>query len=158
MKPMHRNRASVLLLLSGALALAGCATVKAHWLAMPHWPFGKSVAAPEPVHELEVAVPPEHTMPVVLQFWERNTLVIDLQDVASAGQISLSRTEGNRWPARVAFRMSPTRFEVLDVRGAQRVVLPVSSAGPTAITVELPPSTYNEGTAALSVRWGGKDQ
>jgi hypothetical protein len=158
MKPMHRNRASVLLLLAGALVLAGCASVKAHMPAMPHWPFGKSVAAPEPVHELEVAVPPEQTMPVVLQFWERNTLVIDLQEVASAGQISLSRTEGNRWPARVAFRMSPTRFEVLDVRGAQRVVLPVSSTGPTAVTVELPPSTYSESTVTLTVRWGAKGQ
>src|SRR5690349_6674861 len=109
---MHRNRAIVLL--AGVLALSGCATVKSHW------PFGHAkAAAAEPVRELAVKVPDDQ-MPIVLQYWERNTLVLDLQAVPSAGTVTLSREEGHRWPARLALRMAPARFEVVEVRGAQR--------------------------------------
>jgi hypothetical protein len=148
MKPMHRNRAVVLLTLL-CLAASGCASVKSLW------PWGKAPAvAPIPVHELVVTVPADVPMPVVLQYWERNTLVLDLQDASSAGQISLSRREGQLWPARIGFRMSPTRFEVLEVRGAQRVVLPLSTGAGAAVTVELPPSTYDAATARIVVSWG----
>ena len=144
---MHRNRA--ILLLATVLATGGCATVKSHW------PFGRARdAAPEPVRELTVQVAGDQ-MPIVLQFWERNTLIIDLQSAPAAGSIKLAREEGHRWPARLAVRMSPARFEVVEVRGAQRVVLPVS-AGTGTVTAELPASTYNEGTAALTVSWGAK--
>jgi hypothetical protein len=51
--------------------------------------------------------------------------------------------------------MAPARFEVVEVRGAQRVVLPVS-AGSGTVTAELPSSTYNEGTTSLTVSWGAK--
>jgi hypothetical protein len=109
---------------------------------------------PQPIRELEVAIAADTATPVVLQFWERNTLVMDLQDVSSAGQVTLSRREGRSWPARIAFRMSPTRFEVLEVRGAQRVVLPVASGGSTAVTVEIPSKTYDKTTSGLVVSWG----
>jgi hypothetical protein len=144
---MHRNRAIVLLV--SVLALGGCTTMKSLW------PFGHSrAAAPEPVRELAVKVRDDQ-MPIVLQFWERNTLVLDLQSVPSAGSVTLSREEGHRWPARLAVRMAPARFEVVEVRGAQRVVLPVS-AGSGTVTAELPSSTYNEGTTSLTVSWGAK--
>jgi hypothetical protein len=144
---MHRNRAIVLL--AAASVLGGCATVKSHW------PFGRSrAAAPEPVHELAVKVRDDQ-MPIVLQFWERNTLVLDLQSVPSAGSVTLSREEGHHWPARLALRMPPARFEAVEVRGAQRVVLPVS-AGTGAVTAELPPGAYNEGTASLTLSWGAR--
>jgi hypothetical protein len=150
MKPMSRNRVSLLMLLGlGVVALSGCATMKSLW------PFGRAKPAPEPVQELQIAAA-EGAPPVLLQFWERNTLVIDMQSVAATGQATLTRTEGNRWPARVAFRMLPNRFEVLDVRGAQRVVLPISTADTTAITVELPPGAYDEKTASLTMSWGAK--
>lgn len=145
---MHRNRAIVLLTLL-FLATTGCASVKSLW------PWGKGpAAAPVPVRELEVAVAVDVSMPVVLQFWERNTLVLDLRDVASVGQISLSRREGQAWPARIGVRMSPTRFEVLEVRGAQRVVLPVATAAGSAVTVELPPTAYAADTSQIVVSWG----
>lgn len=144
---MHRKRAIVLL--AGVLALDGCAAVKSHW------PFGHSkVAAPEPVHELAVKVRDDQ-MPIVLQYWERNTLVLDLQSVPGAGSVTLSREEGHRWPARLAVRMPPARFEVVELRGAQRVVLPVS-AGTGVVTAELPPGTYNDSTASLTLSWGAK--
>jgi hypothetical protein len=146
---MHRNRVSPWLL-AGVLMLSGCATVKSVW------PFGhRTEAAPQPVSELDLQLPADGAAPVVLQFWERNTLVIDLQNVASAGQVVLARRTGNTWPARIAFRMAPNRFELLEVRGAQRVLLPVVAAG-EAVSVELPPGAYAGATTALTVSWGAK--
>jgi len=148
---MHRNRAFLPAACGCLLMLAGCATVKSHW------PFARAPApAPQAVGELIVTVPADSTPQVVLQFWERNTLVIDLQSAASAGQVRLSRREGEGWPARIGVRMSPTRFEQVEVQGAQRIVLPVSSSGPSAVTVELPPGTYAADTTAITVRWGLK--
>lgn len=147
MKAMRRNRA--LLLLLCLAPLAGCQTVKS-W-----WPWGgDAMTAPEPVRELEVTVPADMAVPVVLQYWERNTLVVDLQGASTAGQIRLSPVEGKSWPARVGFRMSPTRFEALEVRGEQRIVLPLSQTGGEPVTVELPAGVYRAGTQALTVSWG----
>jgi hypothetical protein len=146
---MHRNRA-ILLLAAGLLATGGCATVKSHW------PFGKAkAAAPVPVQELRADVAAGESASGVLQFWERNTLVVDLTNVASAGQVHLIRDSARSWPVRVAFRMSPGRFEALEVRGAQRVVLPVS-AGSGAVTAVLPPGAYDSSTTSLDLRWGAK--
>jgi hypothetical protein len=152
MKPMHRNRA-FLTASCGCLLLlvAGCASVKSHW------PFASAPApAPQAVGELIVTLPAESAPQVVLQFWERNTLVIDLQSAASAGHVQLTRREEQAWPARIAVRMSPTRFEQVEVQGAQRIVLPVSSGGPAPVTVELPPGAYVADTAAITIRWGTK--
>jgi hypothetical protein len=144
---MHRNRA-ILLLAAGLLATGGCATVKSHW------PFGKAkVAAPEPVQELQLQSATADSAPAVLQYWERNTLVVDLTNVASAGQLQLIRDPARTWPVRVAFRMLPGRFEALEVRGAQRVILPVA-AGAGAVTSVLPPGAYDGSTTGLTLRWG----
>jgi hypothetical protein len=146
---MHRNRA-ILLLAAGLLATGGCATVKSHW------PFGKArAAAAEPVQELRAEVAAGESAPAVLQFWERNTLVVDLTKVANAGQVQLIRDSARSWPVRVAFRMSPGRFEALEVRGAQRLVLPVA-AGNGAVTAVLPPGSYDSSTTRLDLRWGAK--
>lgn len=148
---MHRNRA-ILLLAAGLLATAGCATVKSHW------PFGKAgVAAPEPVQELRLQSAAAEATPTVLQYWERNTLVVDLTTVASAGQLQLIRDPARTWPVRVAFRMLPGRFEALEVRGAQRVILPVA-AGSGAVTALLPPGAYDSSTTGLTLRWGAKTE
>lgn len=148
---MHRNRVSGICLLAGALLLSGCAAMKSHW------PFARAAKpAPQPVSELELKLPTEGAAPVVLQFWDRNTLIVDLQNVAAAGQVVLARVADKRWPARIAVRMASQRFEVLEVRGAQRVVLPVASAATGAVTAELPPGTYDQATAALTIRWGAK--
>jgi hypothetical protein len=145
---MHRNRA-ILLLVAGLLATGGCATVKSHW------PFGKAkVAAVESVQELRLDAGGEAIAPVV-QYWERNTLVVDLTAVASTGRVQLIRDPARAWPARVALRMLPGRFEALEVRGAQRVLLPVTT-GDGVVTAELPPGAFDATTAGLSLRWGAK--
>jgi hypothetical protein len=152
MKPMHRNR----VIHAGTLAvfalLAGCTTMRS-W-----WPFDRHDApAPQPVTELAVGAP-EGGASQVLQYWERNTLVVDLTSAASRGRITLQPGEGRGWPARIALRMTPRRFEELEVRGAQRLVLPVAAAGTTAVTAELPPGIHAPGTAQLVVSWGAGDE
>jgi hypothetical protein len=148
-KLMHRNRVSLLGLMACSLALAGCATVKSYW------PFGHAaVAAPQPVSELELVAPADGTAPVVLQFWERNTLVIDLTGVAASGKAVLARRADQTWPARIALRMLPQRFEAVEVRGAQRVVMPVAATAGAAVTAELPPRAYAADTGSLTITWG----
>jgi hypothetical protein len=143
---MHRNRVFAILTLA---ALAGCGTVRSHW------PFARRAEPPVvTVNELNVQAAPRSGSPTVLQFWQRNTLVVNLQSVAGTGEIALLRQEGNTWPARVAFQVAPGRFEALEVRGAQRIVLPVSTAQPAAVLMELPPGTYTDATTALAVKWG----
>jgi hypothetical protein len=150
---MHRNRVSGCLL-AGVLLLTGCASVKSLW------PFGKGEgAAPTAVTELEVRSPAADVPPPgVLQYWQRNTLVLDLQNVPAAGQVVLARREGNSWPARIAVRMAPQRFEVVEVRGAQRLVLPVASAGEGAVTAELPAGIYDPATTQITLSWGAKGE
>jgi hypothetical protein len=159
MKPMHRNRVTqasvgrlvLVLACIGLAGLSGCASMRSLW------PWGAQQAkAPEAVHELVVTVPADMAVPVVLQFWERNTLVVDLQGVSTSGQIRLSRKEGNAWPVRVAFRMTSTRYQQLEVRGEQRIVLVVAGEDGAAATAELPPGILGPDTAALTVSWGAR--
>src|SRR5262245_31653725 len=102
-KPMVRNRVWLMAPLLAAVLASGCATVKSYW------PFGRgAVAAPVPVTYLEVRQSGVRAVSV-LQFWERNTLVVDMQNVDTSGDFSLVRHEGQEWPVRIAFRMSTTR-------------------------------------------------
>lgn len=144
---MSRNR--MLLVIAATLLLGGCAA------ARTLWPFGgRAEAAAVPVTELALRLPTGSVAPVVLQYWERDTLVVDLQAVGSTGGVTLVRQEGRRWPARIGFRMAPRRFEVLEVRGAQRAVLPVAAGEATPTTAVLAPGVYDDATGALEVRWG----
>ena len=143
--------------LLAALVLGACAQLRGHLPSQ--WPFqARSVPAPQAVHELDLHVAPDAPMPIVLQFWERNTLVVDLQGVASSGELELTPRSGTSWPVRIAFRAAPGRFESLEVTGAQRVLLPVSGAkGSSPITLPLEPSAYASSTARLHLHWGMAD-
>jgi hypothetical protein len=137
-----------------ALALGGCAPLRSHW------PFhARVVPAPVAVHELDLLVPPDAAMPIVLQFWERNTLVLDLQGVTASGSIRIRPRSGANWPVRLSLRATPGRFEALELRGgAQRVVLPVSGdRGSAPLTMPVSPTVYAAGTAELQLRWGAAD-
>jgi hypothetical protein len=153
MKPMHRNRAIHASTLAVLALLAGCATVRG-W-----WPFGHHDSqAPQPVTDLVVGLPDGAAPQPVLQYRERNTLVLDLTGVADRGRITLQPGADGNWPARIAVRMMPRRFGELEVRGAQRLVLPVAAAGSAAVTAELPPGIYAPGTAQLAVSWGASGE
>ncbi|MEP7313210.1 MAG: hypothetical protein ABI859_11550 [Pseudomonadota bacterium] len=149
---MRRSKAQILAVVmtfTAIASLSGCAQVRGIW----PW-HAKAAAAPTPVHELNVVVPPDVATPIVLQYWERNTLVVDLRDVPSSGRVTLQRREGQTWPVRIAFRATPGRFETLEVRGAERALFPIAADRSAPVTVNLQPSAYGATTAALTVSWG----
>src|SRR5215471_13117572 len=49
------------------------------------------------------------------------------------------RPPSDGWPVRLAVRVMPGSLGELDVRGAQRVVLPIVPAGGKPVDLELPP-------------------
>jgi hypothetical protein len=126
----------------GLLALGGCSHL--------HWPWHhQPPPSPVPVHELDIsgsATPP--------QYWKRNTLVIDLSGVSGAGQVVMKPATGNVWPVRLAFRVTPGSFGVLEVQAAQRAVLPIHPAGGTPVDLELSPSLYRADTPQITASWG----
>lgn len=145
---MSRNPSFLVAGLALSLLLAGCSTVRSLW------PFGgRSEPAPTPVNELVISQVGDVAVPV-LQFWERNTLVVDLSGVPAEGSVRMSRQPEAAWPMRIAFRMQPGRFARLEARGDQRVAWPVSADGAGAVTVDLPASAYGSATPQIEVRWG----
>ena len=149
---MRLSTLALVLALSPALGLTGCATVR------DHWPWGRHEApSPPAVRELQVIVPPDAQVPIVLQFWERNTLVVDLTSVPAEGTISLRPGESGRWPARLALRFQPGRFEAVEVRGAQRTVFPVTDDRKGNATVDVPAAAHPAGTDSLTLRWGARE-
>jgi hypothetical protein len=146
---MRPRTGPCLLLLTTLWLAGGCASVH----SMLPW-ADRPAPAPDPVRELVVTVPPETQTPIVLQFWERNTLIVDLTGVASAGSIALEPGPSGRWPARLAVRVLPGRVEALELRGAQRSVHPVTPdrSGPVTITVS--PRVHPPAGTPLRVSWG----
>jgi len=61
---------------------------------------------------------------------------------------------GGRLARTVALRVTPGSLGELDVRGAQRVVLPMVPATGKPVDLELPPGVYPPKTAEVTVAWG----
>jgi hypothetical protein len=120
------------------------------------WPWWgeRSESRAAAVDELIVTSPDGSTLPAFPQYWSRNTLVIDLQSVAGSGRARIAPKPGAAWPARVAFRVRPGAFGALEVRGDQRVVMPVAPEGADVRDLELAPGVYTSSTQALEVAWG----
>jgi hypothetical protein len=55
---------------------------------------------------------------------------------------------------RLALRVRPGAIGALEVRGDERVSLPISSAGGAPLDLELTPGVYTPKTPQLSVSWG----
>jgi len=125
--------------LGGLLVLlAGCAALRQH-LPLPR---PAPASAPLALRELDIqpgpAMPAGPVPPVVVQLLERNTLVLDLREVPASGELVL-RPLAARWPVRLAFRVHPGRFPLLEVQGARRVQLQVpTDRGPQPLTLPLP--------------------
>lgn len=133
---------------------SACAPLSSQRLAAL-WPWHATPPAAEvAVRELEVTVPADAPMPIVLQYWHRNALLIDLQGVASSGSLLLKPRSGASWPVRLEFRLHPGRFPVLELRGAQRQLYPVAAAGgPVVIAVD--PALHPPEATQILVSWGG---
>ncbi|HKT72484.1 MAG TPA: hypothetical protein VJQ47_06310 [Steroidobacteraceae bacterium] len=141
-------RAHCLALLSLVLACAGCSH-----MPHPHWPWHPK-AAPESQEVHELIIETGSTPSTFHQYWKRNTLLVDLSGASSTGSLILERREGADWPVRIAFRMVPGQVGILEVRAAQRVVLPVTAQGSQPVDLELAPGVYTRKTTAITVSWG----
>ncbi|MGH8140087.1 MAG: hypothetical protein ACREVV_18070 [Steroidobacteraceae bacterium] len=128
---------------------AGCSHVP-----RPHWPWHRTPVQPaQPVHELIITAP-DGSAADFPQYWNRNTLVIDLQSASGSGSVMLKPREHTLWPVRMAFRVMPGQFGALEVRAKQRVVLPITAAGTRPVDLELAPGVFIMKTPQMTVLWG----
>jgi len=133
-----------------ALALAlvmsgGCTPLQ--WPPWHHPP----PPPPVPVHEVDLAGAGSEYFP---QYWKRNTLLIDLSAASGSGTFTVTPDEGTTWPVRLAFRVRPGAIASLEVRGEERVILPISPAAAAPIDLELSPGVYTPKTPQLTVSFG----
>jgi hypothetical protein len=128
-----------------ALALTACACSHLH----SPW-FRAQPAAPGPVHELDVGGAAPDAYP---QSWKRNTLIVDLSAASGSGSIILKPAAGSTWPVRLALRVQPGTIGSLEVRGAQRISLPISAGAGKAVDLEIAPELYPPTTPQLTVSW-----
>ena len=118
------------------------------------WPFRHKPTPPPPeVHELDEASEggAAATYP---QYWMRNTLIVDLQGVSGTGSVTLKPREHTTWPVRIALKVMPGSVGELEVRAAQRTVLPVTQAGAKPVVLELSPSIFTAKSPQITVAWG----
>ena len=129
-----------------AVLVSGCSSLK------QIWPWRHSAPPPPPpAHALEISGAAADSFP---QHWKRNTLVVDLSAASGSGSITLTPAEGVSWPLRLAFRVTPGSIGALEVRGAQRMVLPVTPGGGTSVDLEVTPGIYTPATPQMWVAWG----
>ncbi|HEY5101901.1 MAG TPA: hypothetical protein VII70_03890 [Steroidobacteraceae bacterium] len=146
----RRNGLGLAALMGTAVLLTGCSHLSGRW------PFGhQTPAAPTSVLELgEVAG--NGNRADFPQYWKRNTLLIDLHDASGEGSLILTPRSGTQWPVRLAFRVTPGAIGVLEVRGEERVVMPVVQEGRQPVDLELAPGVYTLTTVHITVRWGAR--
>lgn len=143
---MSNRRTSIVLAL--CLALTACGM---------HWPWRhRKPASPPPVQELSIAPVDSAASAPILQFWDRNTLQIDLTAVSGEGAAALRPSSGHAWPIRLEFKVQPGRFVQLEVTGLQRVVFEVPAQG-APVVFRLAPGAYVRDTAQITLRWRAAD-
>jgi hypothetical protein len=143
-------RLGLLMTALATLLAAGCGHLS------PHWPWHHAPPSAAPVHELDISGAPGGASPggTYPQYWKRNTLVVDLSAVSGSGRITLRPAGANGWPVRLALRITPGSIAELDVRGAQRLILPITPSGGKPVDLELAPGVYTRSTPQLTVSWG----
>src|SRR5665213_3594087 len=139
---------AVSLTFAGSLGLAGCASVS------KHLPWGhKGPPVPEVSTALTVASPDGAPLSWP-QVWQRNDVVLDMGGVAASGSAVVMPRAGLAWPVRVALRVTPGMIGAIEVRGAQRLVVPVPARGGGSIDLELPSGVYVPATKQITLSWG----
>jgi len=134
--------------------LAGAGLALGLLAACAHGPFARHVPpAPQPVEELRVEAGEGSSGPL-LQFWERNTLVVDLRSVSGSGSATLAPRPQAGWPVRLAFRVVPGSIGELEVKGTQRAVFVVGSGSSAPVELKLDPGVYTPHTPAITLVWG----
>ncbi|HSY07879.1 MAG TPA: hypothetical protein VK820_05015 [Steroidobacteraceae bacterium] len=143
----RRNRVGFAAAVAAGALLAGCS----HLSAM-RWPWSHR-PPPPPVAVDELLISSESGVAATYpQYWKRNTLLVDLHEAAQEGGVVLQPRAGAQWPVRLAFRVTPGSIGVLEVRGEQRLILPVAAQG-AAVDLELVPGVYTATTTQIKVHW-----
>lgn len=136
-----RTRRCLVALIVLCAGLSGCAH-RPHL----HWPWKHhDPAAARPVSELSV-----EGSNGILQYWDRNTLQVDLTGVSGEGSAVLRAPHG--WPVRLEFKVQPGSFGRLEVTGGQRSLFDVPASGKPAV-LPLAPGTYSADTTQVVIRW-----
>jgi len=137
-------------------AVAGLGTALPAWAL--HWPWHHhaKVASTQAVSVLAVmdgGAPTAAHGARIAQYWERNTLLVDITHLRGAGSATLTPVAANGgWPVRLEFRVQPGTIARLQVQGAQRVTFVVPAHG-AAEVLKLDPGVYLADTAHITVRW-----
>jgi hypothetical protein len=150
MKHAGRNtlRTSVLALL--LISLAGCGLMPTSW----HFPWTQKPEAPSGrADELVVTMGDSTNVASYPQFWQRNTLVLDLREIAGSGSAVVQPRTGATWPMRMAIRVRPGQVATVEVSGDERMVFPVTNEGMRTVDLQLSPGMYSPDTHQLVVRW-----
>ena len=147
----RRKLTGFALLVAAAVLTAGCS----HFSGL-HWPWThKAPPAPTPVNEL-ILTTDSGAAASYPQYWKRNTLLIDLHDVSQEDSIVVKPRAGGQWPVRIAFRVTPGSIGILEVRGEERVVMPVAAQAGAPVDLELAPGVYIATTVQLKVHWSAR--
>lgn len=135
-------------LLAGALLcllLSACAV---------HWPWKHRQKPPPPlVHAVDVGGDQGSE---IHQYWDRNTLKLDLTALSGEGQASMTPIESVGWPVRLEFVVRPGSFARLEVLALQRVVFEVPAQGKLLI-LKVDPGAYEPKTPSITLRWSAAD-
>jgi hypothetical protein len=135
-------------MVAAALGLAGCASVT------KHLPWGHKAPPPPEISTALVVTAPDGTALSWTQVWQRNDVVLDMAGVAATGAAVVMPRTGLAWPVRVALRVTPGMTGTIEVRGAQRLLIPVAATGTGSVDLELPPGVYVAATKQITLSWG----
>jgi hypothetical protein len=135
-------------LIAAALGLAGCKTLSTHL------PWGHKAPPPPEVSTALTVTAADGAALSWPQVWQRNDVVLDLSALSGSGAAIVMPRSGLAWPVRIALRVTPGSIGAFDVRGAQRLVVPVPAAGTGTVDLELPPGVYVAATKRITVNWG----
>jgi hypothetical protein len=119
-----------------------------------HWPWQRRARpAPQPVQELLLqAADPVAAGSAILQFWDRNALLVDLTAVGSEGTVRLRTQPGHSWPIRLEFRVQPGGMGRLEVQATERVIFVVPAQG-KPLLLKLAPDAYARDAPQITLRW-----
>jgi hypothetical protein len=139
---------NIALLAMLSLSLSACAM---------HWPWQRRpLAPPPPVHQVTIVADAPVAAMTIVQYWDRNTLLLDLTAVGGEGGAIMTPIKALGWPVRLEFRVRPGSIGRLEVLAAQRVVYGVPAQG-APLLLKLAPSAYHADTAQIMLRWSAAD-
>ena len=139
-----------------SLALIAVLSLSVSACAM-HWPWKRRpLPSPQPVHEVTIVPDAAGAPTTIVQYWDRNTLQLDLTAASGEGGATLSAIKALGWPVRLEFRVQPGSIGRLEILGAQRVVFAVPAQG-APLLLKLAPGAYSADTPQITVRWSAAD-